>query len=323
MRSIVKVGGALAISLSKLMPLRGSGQGVWWPRLLVWGVLLGGGCARAPLPDALPEAALGFLDPAQVRSETVAPGLVYHAVESVERAWSLHLLAVSLDSCTMGFRVVGLAPRGGDRQTVATLLQASGGLAAVNGDFFTPENHPLGIEASYGEVKGGSSRPVFAWRPESGPRLAPIAWRGDTLQIEEGWSLVRGAPDGRTEILAGFPALLTGGAVIGDLEGEARPAFALARHPRTGLGIDTDRNRLWLVVVDGRRDGIAEGMTLPELATLFQALGATEALNLDGGGSSTMVVRGRVVNRPSDPLGARPVVNALTVLEDASFCHTF
>jgi len=55
-------------------------------------------------------------------------------------------------------------------------------------------------------------------------------------------------------------------------------------------------------------------MTLPELAALLFRLGATDALNLDGGGSSTLVVGGRVVNSPSDETGERPVADALLVL---------
>ncbi len=59
-------------------------------------------------------------------------------------------------------------------------------------------------------------------------------------------------------------------------------------------------------------------MSLPELAGLMEALGVEEALNLDGGGSSAMVVRGWLVNRPSDEAGERPVGNSLWVLEGDS-----
>ena len=55
-----------------------------------------------------------------------------------------------------------------------------------------------------------------------------------------------------------------------------------------------------LVTVDGRQPGYSEGMTLTEFARLFLALGCTDAMNLDGGGSTTMVVRGKIVNSPSD-----------------------
>jgi exopolysaccharide biosynthesis protein len=54
-------------------------------------------------------------------------------------------------------------------------------------------------------------------------------------------------------------------------------------------------------------------MTIPELEALMIELGCVEALNLDGGGSTTMVIRGKVVNSPSDPTGERPVSDALLV----------
>jgi exopolysaccharide biosynthesis protein len=55
-------------------------------------------------------------------------------------------------------------------------------------------------------------------------------------------------------------------------------------------------------------------MTLPEAARLMRSLGASDALNLDGGGSTTMTIRGQVVNRPSDPGGERPVGDGLFVM---------
>ena len=78
------------------------------------------------------------------------------------------------------------------------------------------------------------------------------------------------------------------------------PWFYDGRHPRTAIGISEDKNTLWLIVADGRQPSLAMGMTLPELSDLLADLGAYNAYNLDGGGSSTMVVRGEVVNSYSD-----------------------
>jgi hypothetical protein len=89
--------------------------------------------------------------------------------------------------------------------------------------------------------------------------------------------------------------------------------FVEARHPRTLVGRDRDGD-VWLVVVDGRQPGHSVGMSLHELTALSRQIGLVDALNLDGGGSSTMVVRGVVVNRPSDPTGPRPVSDAIVVL---------
>lgn len=76
--------------------------------------------------------------------------------------------------------------------------------------------------------------------------------------------------------------------------------FVAGRNPRTLAGVRPD-GRLLLVTVDGRRPGVSIGVSLFEAARLMLALGARDAVNLDGGGSTTMVVRGQVVNRPADP----------------------
>lgn len=75
--------------------------------------------------------------------------------------------------------------------------------------------------------------------------------------------------------------------------------FGLRRNPRTLAGV-TDDGRLLLVVVDGRQPDWSVGATFEESARILQSLGARDGLNLDGGGSSTMVIRGEVVNRPSE-----------------------
>ena len=88
--------------------------------------------------------------------------------------------------------------------------------------------------------------------------------------------------------------------------------FETTRHPRTVVG--RDRNgAIWLIAVDGRQPGRAVGMTFLELQDLLGRLDVTDALNLDGGGSTTMVVEGEVVNRPSDLTGPRAVSDALIV----------
>ena len=87
-------------------------------------------------------------------------------------------------------------------------------------------------------------------------------------------------------------------------------------HPRTAVGVDHDTGEVLLLVVDGRSSR-SRGYTMVELANLMVDLGADEAVNLDGGGSSTMVGRNRrgkvaVLNTPSDG-GQRRVANAISV----------
>ena len=104
--------------------------------------------------------------------------------------------------------------------------------------------------------------------------------------------------------LAGGPVLVQAGAVR-----EWKPPQP--RHPRTALGWNA--THLFLVVVDGRQPWLSVGMTLPELADLMKRLRCRDALNLDGGGSSTLWLNGKVVNSPSDGR-ERAVANGLVFL---------
>lgn len=90
------------------------------------------------------------------------------------------------------------------------------------------------------------------------------------------------------------------------------PGFTTDRHPRTMIGVGPDEE-ICMVTVDGRQPGLSLGMTFGELQHLARALELRDALNLDGGGSTTMVVRNRIVNHPSDPTGPRMVSDALLV----------
>jgi len=291
---------------------------------LVVGVLLVQACDppdRPPtLAGGLPAAAVSYLDPDRIATFQLEEGVVYRSVRSSIHPWTLHLLEVDLSRCELGFRVVR-AEEGEGRIPVSEMARRSepGVIAAVNGDFFTPEDLPLGVEVSNGNLRGRTSRPVFAWKPGSDPWLGRVEWDEDVLRMGE-WSVTSGVPERDLQVVAGFPPLLEDGRTVGDLQQADRPDFAVQRHPRTAIGLDRTRNLLWLVVVDGRREGVSEGMSLPELAGLFRALGAGEAINMDGGGSSVMVIRREAVSRPSDPAGQRSVVNALVVRQDPAYC---
>jgi hypothetical protein len=123
-------------------------------------------------------------------------------------------------------------------------------------------------------------------------------------------------------IVSAAPTLLKNGRIAIDAaaEGVIDPqdlsfgfAWANTRQPRTMAGIDV-HGRLYLVTVDGRQTGGSEGFTLQEAAAFMQSLGAVQALNLDGGGSTTMAVDGVLANHPSDPTGERPVGDTIQVL---------
>jgi exopolysaccharide biosynthesis protein len=83
--------------------------------------------------------------------------------------------------------------------------------------------------------------------------------------------------------------------------------------PRTAIGF-TKENKLIILTVDGRQRGVSEGATLSELADLMLGFGAYQAMNLDGGSSTQMVVNGRLVNCPSTRRAAK-VTNAILIYE--------
>lgn len=141
---------------------------------------------------------------------------------------------------------------------------------------------------------------------------------GTEVSLSVGWRSSFGMPDATLDqsshIINGAGLLRRGGAVLTDWkdEGLSGEDFTQARHPRTLIGRDRD-GTIWLAAIDGRQPDYSIGMTFDDLQRLADRLGLTDALNLDGGGSTTMVVRGQVVNRPSDLTGARPVADAIVV----------
>lgn len=120
-------------------------------------------------------------------------------------------------------------------------------------------------------------------------------------------------------VLGGWPRLILHGQSIAaradSLEGTF-PRFSRERHPRTGVGFSADSSKLFLITVDGRRESDS-GMSLVELARLMLDLSVYEGMNFDGGGSTTMVVDGQIVNSPSDKTGERAVGSGLLVVVDA------
>jgi hypothetical protein len=84
------------------------------------------------------------------------------------------------------------------------------------------------------------------------------------------------------------------------------------KHPRTAIGYTKDGTMI-ILAVQGRMKGLAEGATLPQMAKIMVDLGCVEAMNLDGGGSSCMLVNGKETIKPSDPSGQRPVPAVLVI----------
>jgi exopolysaccharide biosynthesis protein len=114
------------------------------------------------------------------------------------------------------------------------------------------------------------------------------------------------------DIVAGVPQLIKNGKIDITWEREkSSKAFVETRHPRTAVAKLKD-GKFLMIIVDGRSEASA-GIGLEDLARLLLEFGAVDAMNLDGGGSTTMFLDGKVVNRPSDKEGERRVSDAILV----------
>ena len=142
---------------------------------------------------------------------------------------------------------------------------------------------------------------------------------GTVVSFETTWTTVNGLAPARLEeadhVVNGAGLLRLNGATPSNWQTSERlvpDTFINARHPRTIIGVDR-HGAIWLVAIDGRQPDYSIGMTLTDLVRLCDRLDLRDALNLDGGGSTTMVVQGKIVNRPSDAAGPRPVSDAILV----------
>ena len=203
----------------------------------------------------------------------------------------------------------------GTLETTTALAVRTGAVAAVNGSFFNMRK-PYGsvnyLRVDGTEVSPNVLRGVRNTRRTLQQTGAVATWEG-SLYMLKGDVLARWERDIEAEdIVTTGPMLLVGG----ECEPVKKDGFNTARHPRTAVGRCAD-GTVVLVVADGRNE-LAAGLTMAELQQVMAALGCRDAINLDGGGSTTMVVRGAVVNHPSDNGqfdvdGERPVANAIVI----------
>ena len=115
--------------------------------------------------------------------------------------------------------------------------------------------------------------------------------------------------DNVKHIISGGPYLVKDNQIYIDMTAQKLQSIG-GRNPRTAIGYTKD-NDLILIAVDGR-EGSSIGLTLTELASFMKSLGCTNAINLDGGGSTVMYVNGQIVNHPYQP-GGIALSNALVI----------
>ena len=219
------------------------------------------------LPEPLPEELLSYLGADSIRALFLHDGLSYHFVWSEKGPWAVHVLRLDLGRCDLGLRVLPAGEtglHGAGLSTVTELVgKASRGvLAAVNGDFFTPEGRPLGSEVAVGRILWSRERPGLEWTPGRAPWIGMVVREGSGLSA--GIRVSRSRP-GRTQVIGGYPELLDEGDPLMNENSGSDQGFASLRHPRTAVAYDPKARRLWVVVVDGRQGSYSSGMTLAEM----------------------------------------------------------
>lgn len=182
----------------------------------------------------------------------------------------------------------------------------------IAGDTLLMVVQAVGVDESY-----SLSRDEAVLWVGNGPELYRVGGgiaAGDTLLVYLGFvpSVER-----ITQAIGGGGRILEGGRPVSDsTNGRERigVVFLRTRHPRTFVGVNRDTTLLYLCTVDGRQPS-SVGMSFDEMAKFMLDLGAWEAINLDGGGSTTFSLEGRVVNSPSDKTGERGVANTLQLIQ--------
>lgn len=265
-------------------------------------------------------AVLGWISSSAHGSDTAQPALNFEyglQVFNQPRPLRLHWIRVDLRSDTVKVvPIVAVDPDGaGPAEAALTkpeaLMRGASALAAVNANAFQVlpgtklseggwfENRPViisGWVVRDGQVRSPLDGPLEqVWGMRGGtagfgssvPDPAPIDWAVGTHAAKQGVILRNGVVEAENS------------------------TFSSHLHPRTALGLDAEGTKLWMVVVDGRTSGFSEGVSLSELAVFMKKLGCAHALNLDGGGSTVLMLADeagnpRVMNRPSDG-GTRPV----------------
>jgi hypothetical protein len=176
--------------------------------------------------------------------------------------------------------------------------------AAVNASFFDREFRPRGLT-----VSSGQPWPELIRGKEPDPLLACDAARHCEIRLTP-----PGAPDPQWQLaVSGTPWLIRDGQPRSAQDDATCAALCAKAHPRTAVGLDASGRTLFIVLAAGRRDPVL-GLTLAELAAVMRELGAVQAFNLDGGGSSTLLIRGESrLPRPFNEPALRRVANALLI----------
>jgi hypothetical protein len=256
--------------------------------------------------------------------ETLFQGIEYiRDVRSEPRPLVIHVVRIDLDTPGLRFFVT---PVGENipAQTVSQFVAQYHLQLAINADYFEPwrDTFPWDYYPHVGDPV--NTRGLAASEGTVFTQGFAGAGNYDTLYLSADNHVSFDTPNGAIyNAVSGLPFLLSGGKSL--VGGEDSVGYNTELHPRTAVGVDRTERTLILMLVDGRQPNYSEGVSLGELADLLLEYGAYHAINLDGGGSSTLVIEGTdgaplVLNSPIHgriPGRERPIANQLGVYAPA------
>lgn len=235
-------------------------------------------------------------------TEQVSPCITH----STQHDGHVHIVKVDL-SCP-SIRLVG-TPRGAQATTVRNFAFRNRLNVAINASFFDPQFRPQGLVISDG-IRWDNSRDsrqhsFLACTSDNRCRIDPP---NHIAQVDPSWHTV----------ISGWQNLRGGTFICARSASASCYSNARGIYPRSSVGLSRDRRWLYMVVAEGRLPGF-EGLTLNQLARVYRSLDVRDAINLDGGGSTTLVINNQRINAlPSRQLFLeRSVANQFGVRDTA------
>jgi len=214
----------------------------------------------------------------------------------------VHVLRIDLTHPNIMLRSSKSSERG---LTPSEFASKTDAIAVINGDFFDAAQKTIGLAIGQGEVWPGSAD-TKEWS------FLACDSRNDCLI--DPYNTVSSAKTNWTSVVGGWQILLDPNFEWTAQNDTQCGAFCTTEHPRTALGLSSDRKLMWWVVVEGRQAQLS-GLSLSHLTRIFRKLGAEWALNLDGGGSSGLILDGRrITGRPANEPQERRVANCLAIV---------
>lgn len=290
-------------------------------RLDFWKLLLFlGGMGLLTLPLILYGSLHTLRPPRMTQTRSLFQGITYRReTRSVPRPLMIHRVEIDLTAPGLQVLVTPGKPSSDNTEiharTTSEFVQEFGVQLGINASFFFPFREQV----------------PWDYYPHSGDRVNTVGQSISNREIyslpEADWPVLCFGPNNQAQILAhGECPQGTAHAVAGSHMLVEQGKFALdgsstendKAYARTAIATNRSGDKLWLVIVDAKQPFYSEGLLLSELAELFLALGADTAINLDGGGSTTLIANTpngpQALNAPIHtklPMRERPIANHL------------